>query len=102
MDSLTQFIGALLGGLGLFLLAVGMMTDGLKQTAGNSLRKLLAYWTNSSHRGVLSGFLMTAMVQSSSAITVATIGLSMRVCSLCDRRWVLFTVLILVRLSLVG
>jgi phosphate:Na+ symporter len=67
-------IGKILGGLGLFLLAVGMMTDGLKLAAGNSLRKVLAQWTSTPLRGVLSGFTMTAIVQSSSAITVASIG----------------------------
>lgn len=72
--NLLGVFGSLLGGLGLFLLAVGMMTDGLRLAAGSSLRNILAYWTNSSLRGVLSGFLMTAIVQSSSAVTVATIG----------------------------
>ena len=66
--------GSVIGGLGLFLLAVGMMTDGLKQAAGKSLRKVLSQWTKTPYRGVLSGFLMTAIVQSSSAVTVASIG----------------------------
>ncbi|WP_144393446.1 Na/Pi cotransporter family protein [Pleionea sediminis] len=65
---------AVIGGLGVFILAVSMMTDGLKQAAGSSLRALLAVWTSSARRGVFSGFLMTAIVQSSSAVTVATIG----------------------------
>ncbi len=67
-------LGALLGGLGLFLLAVGMMTEGLRLAAGNSLRKLLAEWTQTPFRGVMSGFFMTAIVQSSSAVNVASIG----------------------------
>lgn len=71
---LLGIFGSLLGGLGLFLLAVGMMTDGLRLAAGSSLRNILAYWTDSSLRGVLSGLFMTAIVQSSSAVTVATIG----------------------------
>ncbi|MYM64405.1 Na/Pi cotransporter family protein [Pseudomaricurvus sp. HS19] len=66
--------GTLLGGLGLFLLAVGLMTDGLKQAAGNSLRTILANWTQTDLRGIASGFLITALVQSSSAVTVATVG----------------------------
>ncbi|MCP5209178.1 MAG: Na/Pi cotransporter family protein [Hahellaceae bacterium] len=69
-----QIVGTLLGGLGLFLLSVGMMTDGLKQAAGNTLRKVLSDWTSTPFRGVLSGFFMTAIVQSSSAVTVASIG----------------------------
>lgn len=67
-------IGSLLGGLGLFLLAVGMMTDGLKKSAGASLKRILSQWTDTPFKGVLSGFFMTAIVQSSSAVTVASIG----------------------------
>ena len=66
--------GALIGGLGLFILAIGMMTDGLKLAAGSSLRTLLSNWTNTPLKGIFSGILMTAIVQSSSAVTVASIG----------------------------
>lgn len=66
--------GSLMGGLGLFLLAIAMMTDGLKLAAGSSLRKILSEWTRTPMRGILSGFSMTAIVQSSSAVTVASIG----------------------------
>ncbi|WP_373096723.1 Na/Pi cotransporter family protein, partial [Zhongshania sp.] len=67
-------VATLLGGLGLFLLAMELMTDGLTLAAGKSLRRLLSHWTNSLIRGVFSGFLMTAIVQSSSAVTVASLG----------------------------
>lgn len=66
--------GMLAGGVGIFLLAVGMITDGLKLAAGGGLRGMLGRWTSSPVRGVITGFLITALVQSSSAITVATIG----------------------------
>jgi phosphate:Na+ symporter len=66
--------GMLAGGVGIFLLAVGMITDGLKHAAGSGLRSLLGKWTRSPIHGVFTGFLITAVVQSSSAITVATIG----------------------------
>ncbi len=69
-----SLIGSLLGGLGLFLLAVGMMTDGLRAAAGSSLRQILSDWTDTPFKGVVSGFCMTAIVQSSSAVTVASIG----------------------------
>lgn len=62
------------GGLALFLLAMLMMTEGLKTFAGGGLRKLLGHWTSTPARGVLAGMLVTGMVQSSSAVTVATIG----------------------------
>lgn len=67
-------IGMLAGGVGIFLLAVGMITDGLKLAAGTGLRTILGRWTRSPAHGVFSGFMITAIVQSSSAITVATIG----------------------------
>jgi phosphate:Na+ symporter len=67
-------IGMLAGGLGLFLLAVGMITDGLKLAAGSALRDILAIWTRTPAHGILTGFSITAIVQSSSAVTVATIG----------------------------
>jgi phosphate:Na+ symporter len=67
-------IGMLAGGIGIFLLAVGMLTDGLKLAAGVGLRNMLKSWTRSPLHGVFTGFLITSVVQSSSAITVATIG----------------------------
>jgi len=67
-------IGMLAGGLGLFLLAVNMITEGLKQAAGHALRDLLGKWTRSPAHGIATGVTITALVQSSSAVTVATIG----------------------------
>ena len=69
-----SLIGMLAGGVGIFLLAVGMLTEGLKLAAGSGLRKILSTWTRSPLHGVFTGFTITAIVQSSSAITVATIG----------------------------
>ncbi len=65
---------ALVGGIGLFLLGMRLMTDGLKYAAGESLRKVLARSTETKVRGLIFGCLMTSVVQSSSAVTVATIG----------------------------
>ncbi len=67
-------MGTVFGGLGLFLLAINMMTDGLKLAAGPSLKGLLSNWSNTPLRGVFTGCLMTAIVQSSSAVTVASLG----------------------------
>ena len=67
-------IGFLIGGVGLFLLGMTLMTDGLKVAAGRTLKQLLERWTDSSVHGLLSGVLLTALVQSSSAVTVAAIG----------------------------
>ena len=69
-----QIFSGLAGGIGLFLLGMQMMTDGLKLSAGNSLRSILKSSTKTPMRGILSGALITSMVQSSSAVTVASIG----------------------------
>jgi phosphate:Na+ symporter len=67
-------IGSFIGGIGLFLLGMRMMTDGLKLAAGPALRHILGQWTRTPLRGIFAGVLITSMVQSSSAVTVATIG----------------------------
>lgn len=69
----TVVINAL-GGLALFLLAMLLMTDGLKVFAGSGLKHLLGRWTSTPWRGVLAGIMVTGVVQSSSAVTVAAIG----------------------------
>lgn len=67
-------ISVMLGGLGLFLAGMWLMTEGLKMAAGEALRDLLHNWTNTRMRGLMTGFSITALVQSSSVVTVATIG----------------------------
>lgn len=62
------------GGLALFLLAMLMMTEGLKTYGGRGLKRLLGRWTSTPLRGVAAGVLITALVQSSTAVTVSTIG----------------------------
>jgi phosphate:Na+ symporter len=74
MQQTLVIIGMLAGGLGLFLLAVSMITDGLTLAAGHALRDLLGKWTRTPARGIVTGLSITAIVQSSSAVTVATIG----------------------------
>ncbi|MGY6646039.1 MAG: Na/Pi cotransporter family protein [Salinarimonas sp.] len=64
----------LLGGIGLFLLGMGAMTNGLRQGAGSSLRGILARSTATRLRGLAAGFSITAIAQSSTAVTIATIG----------------------------
>lgn len=74
MLDIFAIAGSAIGGLGIFILAIGMMTDGLKLAAGSSLRKILSEWSRTPLRGIFSGLMMTAIVQSSSAVTVASIG----------------------------
>jgi phosphate:Na+ symporter len=69
-----ELVTLFLGGIALFLLGMKMLTDGLKLSAGDSLRNLLAHWTSTPTKGVMSGVLITAIVQSSSAVVFATIG----------------------------
>ena len=69
-----SLLGQLLGGLGLFLLGMEQMTSGLKRAAGPSLKSVLHRATQSRLRGLVTGTVLTALVQSSSAITVATLG----------------------------
>ena len=66
--------GLLAGGLGLILLALSMMTDGLRLAAGDKLTSILRKSTTPAWRGLVSGIAVTAIAQSSSAVTVATIG----------------------------
>jgi phosphate:Na+ symporter len=63
-----------LGGLGLFLLGMVVLTDGLRALAGRALRRVLSRFTRSPVSGAMTGALTTAVVQSSSATTVATVG----------------------------
>lgn len=67
-------LASLLGGIGLFLLGMWLMTEGLKLAAGGALQTVLESWTRSAPRGFLAGVLITALLQSSSAVTVATLG----------------------------
>jgi phosphate:Na+ symporter len=84
-------IGTTIGGIGLFLLGMRLMTEGLKVAAGEMLREFLARWTRTHLRGLASGILITGIVQSSSAVTVAAIGfVNAGVLSLSQTMWVVF------------
>lgn len=61
-------LGSLAGGIGLFVPGMWLMTDGLKIAAGNTLRSLLARWTGTPLRGIVSGALIASLVQSSRAL----------------------------------
>lgn len=67
-------ISQLLGGIGLFLLGVFLLTDGLKTAAGAKLRQILIRFTGRPVTAFISGAGFTTLVQSSSAMTLATIG----------------------------
>jgi phosphate:Na+ symporter len=73
--SYQQMIFGIVGGLGLFLIGMGMMSDGLKRAAGQRLKQLLESMTKQPLMGFGVGSLITALIQSSSATTVIVIGL---------------------------
>lgn len=64
----------LLGGIGLFLLGMTLLTDGLKSFAGDNLRLALLKYTDKPTKAFSCGALVTALVQSSSATTLTVIG----------------------------
>ena len=69
-----QIIIQTLGGLGLFLLGMVVMTDGLRTLAGAAIRRSLLRFTRTPLSGAMTGAVSTAILQSSSATTVAAVG----------------------------
>ncbi len=72
MNTLLQIL-IIFGSLGVFLYGMRMMSEGLQQAAGSRLQKILAYMTSNRFAGVASGFLITTVIQSSSATTVMVV-----------------------------
>lgn len=64
-----------IGGLGIFLLGIKFMGDGLQKSAGDRLRDILDKFTSNPFLGVLAGIIVTILIQSSSGTTVLTVGL---------------------------
>jgi Na/Pi-cotransporter len=69
-DWAVMLIIGLLGGLALFLLGMGMMSEGLQKAAGNNMRLILSKLTKNRFTALGLGALITIIVQSSSATTV--------------------------------
>ncbi|MBE5941068.1 MAG: Na/Pi cotransporter family protein [Lachnospiraceae bacterium] len=74
MDALMMAV-KLLGGLAMFLYGMEIMGDGLKQGSGNTLKNVLGKLTQNVFLGLLTGTLVTAIIQSSTATIVLTVGL---------------------------
>lgn len=64
---------SLLGAVGLFLYGMKVMSEGLQKAAGDRLRNILSAMTRNRFTGLLTGFLITALIQSSSASTVMVV-----------------------------
>ncbi|MBW2099274.1 MAG: Na/Pi cotransporter family protein [Deltaproteobacteria bacterium] len=72
--NITNVIIQTLGGLGLFILGMNMMTEGLQMSAGNRIKKVLSAISSNRIIGCATGAGVTAVIQSSSATTVMLIG----------------------------
>ncbi|MBR3831632.1 MAG: Na/Pi cotransporter family protein [Muribaculaceae bacterium] len=70
--SLLKFL-TLLGAVGIFLYGMTLMSEGLQKAAGNGLRNILGAMTRNRFTGALTGFSITALIQSSSASTVMVV-----------------------------
>ena len=70
----ANYIMGLLGGVALFLYGMQMMSSGLESAAGNKMKVILEKLTANRFIGVLVGALITAIIQSSSAMTVMVVG----------------------------
>ena len=74
MDSTVSNIIFALGGLGLFLYGMKLLGDGLELAAGAKLRKILEKITSNRWLGALVGVIVTAIIQSSTAVSVMVVG----------------------------
>ena len=70
--SILDFLG-LLGAVGLFLYGMKVMSEGLQKAAGDRLRNILSAMTRNRVAGTVTGFFITALIQSSSASTVMVV-----------------------------
>ena len=74
MSEGVKMVATVLGGLALFVYGMGLMSDGLKATAGEKMKAVLGYMTRNRVCAILAGAGVTALVQSSSATSVMTVG----------------------------
>ncbi len=74
LTEIFKLVSGLVGGLGIFLLGMKHMSDGMQAVAGNSLRRLIGAVTNNRFLATIVGVVVTCVVQSSSITTVMVIG----------------------------
>ena len=70
----TELIFGMVGGLGLFLYGMQLLSDGLQKITGDKIQKIMELLTNKPLMGVATGTLLTSIIQSSSATGVITVG----------------------------
>lgn len=75
MDNWMTTLFQTIGGIGVFLLALDMLSQGLRMASGDVMKTVLAKWTDTPLRGLFFGFMATAVLQSSSVVTAIVISL---------------------------
>jgi phosphate:Na+ symporter len=75
IDYFREIIVPVIGGLGIFLLGLEFMSNGIQALAVNRMRELLAKFAGTPVKGVLAGTVITGVLQSSTAMTVMVVGL---------------------------
>jgi phosphate:Na+ symporter len=75
VDIFTQIIVPVIGGLGIFMLGLEFMSNGIQSLAVNKMRALLAKFAGTPAKGVVAGTFITGIIQSSTAMTVMVVGL---------------------------
>ena len=74
-DIFKDILVPVIGGLGIFMLGLEFMSNGIQTLAVNKMRALLAKIAGTPIKGVLAGTLITGVIQSSTAMTVMVVGL---------------------------
>src|SRR5690554_7079503 len=74
-SSAISIVFTVLGGLGMFLYGIELMSSSLRSLSGNRMKMLIEKATNDFFLGILTGLVVTVLIQSSSATTVIVIGL---------------------------
>ncbi|MFQ8433915.1 Na/Pi cotransporter family protein [Amaricoccus sp. W119] len=75
VDLFKEIIVPVIGGLGIFLLGLEFMASGIQALSVNKMREWLARMAGTPAKGVMAGTLITGIIQSSTAMTVMTVGL---------------------------
>ena len=71
---MEEIIFGIVGGLGLFLFGMKLLSEGFQKLAGTKLRQILKFLTNKTIVGIATGAVVTGIIQSSSATTVMVVG----------------------------
>lgn len=68
-----NYLFEILGSLGIFMLGMKFMSDGLQKASGSKLRTIMGHMTRNRFMGIFTGFFTTSLIQSSSATTVMVV-----------------------------